>query len=147
MTTYELINPSDPYTFKAPNIEVAGVVAVLLSTAFGAKAIDPPTEDGETTPIIFGWNEWLQDRGINDDWVDSHAADIAEAYDSFLIGSLNQRHDVEKILALLSAEKREEWKADRQDRHRTSMNRIGEAAMSFAKKFRKIAEKKKAESP
>ena len=36
MKVFELINPSDPYTFEAPSIEVAGVVAVLLSGGFGA---------------------------------------------------------------------------------------------------------------
>lgn len=35
MNVYELINPSDPYTFEAPNIEIAGAAVVLLSTAFG----------------------------------------------------------------------------------------------------------------
>lgn len=141
MTTYELINPSDPYTFIAPNIEVAGVVAALLSTSFGARAIDPPAEDGETTPILFGWNEWLNDRGINDEWTKAHAGEIADAFDSFLIGNINKRKDVEEMLALLPAEKREEWKASRQDRHRSSMNQIGEAAMQNAKNWRKFAEK------
>lgn len=41
MNTYELINPSDPYTFKAPDIKIAAVVACLLSTSFGARQVDP----------------------------------------------------------------------------------------------------------
>ena len=56
MPIYELVNPSDPYTFEAPNIEVAGVCACLLSSGFGARGAD------ESTPILFGWNAWLKDR-------------------------------------------------------------------------------------
>lgn len=141
MITYELINPSDPYTFKAPNIEIAGLCAVLLSTSFGATQVDPPNPDNERTPVLFGWNEWLKDRGINEQFIENHLFEISEAFDSFLIGDINKRRDVEEMLALIPAEKQEEWKANRQERHRTSMNRIGEAAMRNAKAYRAAFEK------
>lgn len=51
---YELINPSDPYTFLAPNVEVAGVVVAMLGTGYGAKPVEG---DSESTPILFGWDE------------------------------------------------------------------------------------------
>lgn len=136
MITYELINPSDPYTFKAPNIEIAGVCACLLSTGFGARQVDPPPPDDETTPILFGWNEWLKDRGIDNAYIDAHREEIADAFDSFLIGDIRKRKDVEEMLALIPAEKQQEWKESRQERHRTSLNQIGEAAYRYAKKFR-----------
>lgn len=130
---YELINPSDRYTFEAPSIEVAGAVAVLLSEGFGAK---PVHGDGETTPILFGWNAWLKDRGIDEAWIKSHCGELADAYDSFLIGGANERADVESMLAMLPPEKREQWRAERQDRHRSSLNQIGERAYQLAKRFR-----------
>ena len=40
------------------------------------------------------------------------------------------------MLAELPPDKREAWKAKRQDRHRTSMNQIGERASSLAKGLR-----------
>lgn len=130
---YELINPSDAYTFYAPSIEVAGVCAVLLSTGFGARPVDG---EGESTPVLFGWNEWLESRGINTEWVDQHCEEIAAAYDSFLIGDARKRADVESMLAMLPEDKRQEWRDQRQDRHRSSLNQIGEAAYAKAKAMR-----------
>jgi len=132
---FELINPSDPYTFRAPSIEVAGAVACLLSTGFGARCLDEGHED-EQTPVLFGWNEWLEGRGINQDWIESHKAEIADAFDSFLIGKANERADVESMLALIPEDKQAQWRAERQDRHRTSLNQIGERAYQLAKRLR-----------
>jgi hypothetical protein len=133
MTLYELINPSDPYTFYAPSIEVAGVCAVLLSTAFGARQV---SGEGEGTPVFFGWQEWLDERGIDANWIEEHRYQIADAYESFLIGDAAKRDDIESMLAILPEEKRREWRDQRQDRHRSSMNRIGEAAYARAKQLR-----------
>lgn len=107
---YELVNPSDPYTFYAPSIEVAGVCAVTLSSGYGAKEVGG---DGEQTPVVFGWADWLESRGINTFWVRAHAREIAEAYDSFLIGDAAGRADVESMLAMLPEEKRQAWRDQR----------------------------------
>ena len=143
MKLYELINPSDRYTFYAPSIEVAGVVVCQLSPSFGAKEIG----GDEQTPILFGWDDWLENHGIDKKWVEVHLTEIADALDSFLIGGPNERADVESMLAMLPEEKREEWRAQRQDRHRSSKNQIGEAAYAYAKAIRKkLAKKRKAVS-
>ena len=60
MPIYELINPSDPYTFEAPDIVIAGLTAVLLSPSFGAKRADEEVD--ESTPVFFGWEEWLKEH-------------------------------------------------------------------------------------
>lgn len=145
MITYELINPSDPYTFKAPSIEIAGLCTVMLSPSFGARQVDPPNPDNERTPMIFGWDEWFANREIGENFINNHLQEIADAFESFLIGDINKRRDVEEMLALIPAEKQEEWKASRQDRHRTSMNRIGEAAAQRAKAIREMIHKKQQE--
>jgi hypothetical protein len=134
MAVYELINPSDPYTFEAPDILVAGVAVCMLSSAFGANRISDDID--ESTPVIFGWQEWLDSHGIDAAWVKAHRAEIADALDSFLIGDANGRVDVQTMLAELPEEKREAWRAQRQDRHRTSMNKIGEGAYVLAKQLR-----------
>lgn len=132
---YRLINPSDPYTFEAPSIEVAGVCACLISMSCGAESAD----GNERTPILFGWQEWLDERGVGEEWMKQHYGEIADAFDSFLIGDLNARADVESMLALLPEDKRKQWKDERQNRHRSSLNEIGEAAYKYAARFRKKA--------
>ena len=130
---YELINMSDTYTFYADSIELAGVCACLLGNGYGAKRADG---EGETTPVLFGWNEWLADRGVDQAWVDSHRIEIADAYDSFLIGSASQRADIDEAVAAMPEEKRKEFILKRQNKRRSSMNQIGEYAYELAEFFR-----------
>lgn len=134
MKLYELANPSDQYTFYAPSIEVAGVAVSLLSTAFGAEPVDGK---GESTPILFGWEEWFEQKGINSVWIECNRLAIADALDSFLIGSANMRADVESMLEMLPDDKKKEWQEQRQDRHRSSISQIGEAAYAKAAALRK----------
>lgn len=135
MRLYELINSSDPYTFYASSLEVAGACACLLSSGFGARDV---SDESQRTPILFGWDEWLENRGINETWLDSHAKEIADAFDSFLIGSPKNRADVESMLEMLTEDKRKQWRDDRQNRNRSSLSRIGEAAYEYAEKFRNL---------
>lgn len=135
MPVFELINPSDRYTFEAPNIRVAGAAVCCLSTGFGARRVDRPEE---VTPVLFGWEEWLKQRGVNAKWFQAHWAEVADALASFLIGTPTDRADVVDMLAQLPADKREAWRDRRQDRHRTSLNRIGEAAYATAERLRTV---------
>ena len=132
---YELINPSDPYTFRAPSIEVAGAAVLQLSSNFGARCVEP-NQERRSTPVIFGWDEWLDEHGIDRTWIEAHITEIADALDSFLIGGANDRADVESMLAMLPEEKRQEWRDQRQDRHRSSLNQIGEHAYALARQLR-----------
>lgn len=137
MPLYELINPSDPFTFEAPDILVAGVAVALLSTGFGARCIDGSSDD--QTPVLFGWSEWLASYGVDDAWVESHRLQLADAFDSFLIGGGAERNDLQRAMELMTPEAREQFKADRNERHRTSMNNIGRAAYARAKRLRELA--------
>lgn len=76
---WELINPSDPYTFRAPDVRVAGVAAFMLSPAYGVKMVNGE----ERSPLVTGWDEFVLKHGIDEEWIDSHAYEIAEAFDSF----------------------------------------------------------------
>jgi len=143
MKLFTLINPSDPYTFKANSIEIAGVCACWLSPSFGAECMEG---DRETTPIIFGWDEWLDDRGIDSAWMKEHALEIADALDSFLIGDANFRADVESIMEMLPEEKQQEWRDKWQERQRTSMNQVGERAYALAWQLRANVEAEGAKS-
>ena len=131
---WELVNPSDPYTFRAPDVRVATVAAFMLSPAYGAKRVDGE----ERSPLVTGWDEFVVKHGIDEVWMDSHLYEIAEAFDSFLIGSPSERADAEAALSLL-ANPREvrKWKLQRQDRLRTSLSAIGESAYSYADQMRR----------
>jgi len=135
MPIYELINPSDPYSFEAPNLKIAAAAVVMLSPAFGARRCGDDVE--ECTPILFGWEDWLSEHGIDESWVAQHRAEIADALDSFLIGDYTRRQDVVDMLDMLSPDKREEWRARRQDRHRSSLNQIGKTAYEYARRIRR----------
>lgn len=130
-----LINPSDPYTFRAPTLEVAGAAVAMLCTAFGAR---PADGQGEETPVLFGWEEWLAARGIDRAWIVAHREELAAALDSFLIGDPEERADVESMLEMLPEDRREEWRARRQDRHRSSLSQIGEEAYETARRLRQL---------
>jgi hypothetical protein len=133
---YELINPSDPYTFYAPSIEIAGVAACMISPSYGAK---PVANEGESSPVLFGWAEWFREHGINSQWVATHADEIAEALDSLLIGGSGARADVEALLDALPEEEQADWIRQRQARERSSMNDIGGRAYALAANLRKKA--------
>lgn len=138
---WELANPSDPYTFYAKSVEVAAVVSCLLSTGFGA--FQPRDSKAERTPVLFGWEEWFKEKGIESvtDFIDANALELAEAFDSFLIGDQDRREDVDSMIAILTEEQLKQWKLERQDRKRTSMNQIGEKAYQLADTLRKRAAK------
>ena len=133
---YELVNPSDPYTFYAPSVEVAGLASAMLSPSFGASPVDG---EGESSPVMFGWNEWMKEKGIDDEWIAENKLAIADALDSFLIGNANRRADVESMVEMLPDDKKAEWRGSRQDRNRTSLNQIGESAYKLAKQLREPA--------
>lgn len=133
MITWELINPSDPYTFEAPTVEVAAVTVAFLSTNFGARSVD----GSELTPMLFGWDQWMKEHGIDDEWITRHINVVADALDSMLIGSFADRINAIKMLSQLAPHKRDAWKQKRQNRLRTSLNGIGERAYRMAKELRK----------
>ena len=141
MPIYELINPSDSYTFEAPSIEVAAVAVLQLSSSCGATQLTcvPDDEEPPSTPVMFGWPEWLLDRGIDDAWVEAHLEHVADALESMRIGSLVDREDIEQALALIPKSKRQEWLAKRQDRLRISLSKIGERAWEVAALLRQKA--------
>lgn len=137
LNLYELINPSDPYTFKAKNIVVAGVAVALISTSYGAEQVDPKVENPPRTPILVGWADWLYENNIDAEWIEENHEDIAAALDSFLIGGQLAREDIESAMAEMPEETAKKWRNERQERHRSSLNRIGEIAYETAKHLRK----------
>lgn len=131
---WELINPSDPYTFRAPDVRVAGVVACMLSPSYGAKLVN----GDERSPMMIGWDQWCVKHVIDEVWIESHTHEIVEAFDSFLIGAVEDRAAADAFIAEFQTPiDARNWKLERQDLLRTSLSAIGEAAYSYADKMRR----------
>lgn len=143
MPIYSFINPSDGYTFEARDTLVAGFAVCFLSQNCGAEQIDPPAEN-ERTPMMFGWANWFEEKGVDDidAWMETpgNAELVAAALDSFVIGDLPARREFEKQVAGMTPEQRIAYRTTRQDNERSSMNDFGTAAYKMAIGIRKKAE-------
>ena len=62
MTEYELINPSDPYTFLAKTKESAALAVFLLGTMYGASPKDDDEEKRIPVFLFGGAEEWYQEE-------------------------------------------------------------------------------------
>lgn len=143
MPLFKLINPSDDYTLRADSIEIAGAAVAYLSQSYGVENLDT----GETSPVMFGWNKWFRERGISADWFRVHLTELADCLDSFLIGNAVDRELIEEVLERLPESERKDFIMKRQERRRTSMSQIGEAAYNLASHLRAhAAEQANAES-
>lgn len=143
MKEFELINPSDPYTFLAPNIEVAALTVFCLSAGYGAKDKD---EELEVPIFIFGGaTEWYQEKfGYSpDDGLAKNKEAVANALQSMMYGCFEDRRRYQAALdAIDDDEKREKFIAEWQDGI-SSMNDIGTYAHRLAKKIKEqISEEK-----
>lgn len=134
---FELINPSDPYTFIATCNEVAALTVFLISSAYGAKAKD----DSFEVPItLFGGGaEWYQEQFGHSANVglQENKEEVAKALDSIMYGHFEDRKMYQAALnAIDDNTKREKFIAEWQD-NRSSLNDIGNYAHELAKKLLK----------
>lgn len=138
MNIYNIINPSDPLTLKAESIEVAGVAVALLGQGmYGADG-----DDG-STPVMFGWDEWLEEHGMSDIsvWVVDNLNSVALALESVMLGDVDDRTDLDAALeAITDDEKRKEFIEKRNDRRRSSLNDIETRAHQMAARLRQNAD-------
>lgn len=131
---FELINPSDPYTFIASSNEVAALVVFLISTTYGAKAKD---DSFEVPAFMFGGGEeWYQkqfERSVALGFLENRA-EVAKALESMMYGGFEDRRRYQAALnAIDDNKKREKFIAEWQD-GRSSMNDIGNYAHALARK-------------
>lgn len=130
---YELINPSDPYTFIAENKEIAALVVFSLSTMYGAVS-----QDGkEEIPLFMfgGAQEWyINEFGRNpDDGLEANQKEVAFALSSFMYGHFEDRRRYEAALNAITDEvKKEQFIAEWQD-SRSSITDIGTYAHQLGK--------------
>lgn len=132
---YELINPSDPYTFLAENKEIATLTVFCLSTLYGAKS-----QDGkEEIPLFLfgGSKEWyINEFGRTpDEGLKAEKEKVANALLSFMYGHFEDRRRYDAALrAITDDEKRQLFIAEWQD-GRSSLNDIETAAHERGKRM------------
>lgn len=139
---YRLINPCDAYTFFAPSIEVAGVCVAMMATQFGAEN----TVTGEGTPVMFGWDQWIEERGLTNEWCDEHIHELIACYETFILSTPESRIRIEENLSGLDPESRRSAIVDHNESARSSMTNIGNHIVHVMNKLRIAAEKLKASS-
>ena len=134
---YELINPSDPYTFVAADLEVAALTVFLLSHTYGAES-----KDGEETVPIFilggSPRDWYKTQfgRTPDEGLKARYAEVADALESVLLGTFEDRRRYQAALdAISDAEKRKQFIKAWQD-GRSSLCDIGPHAHIMAKCMR-----------
>lgn len=130
---YELINPSDPYTFIADCCETAALTTFCLSSAYGAK----PQEGDEEVPAFLLGNpdKWYKDtfgRSVPEG-LEAKKQELIKSLDSMLYGDFDKRAIYEAaIKAITDEDKRREYEKAWSDR-RSSFNDIGAYAKQLAK--------------
>ncbi len=148
MFEYELINPSDAYTFYAPSLLIAACAVFIVGEGkYGAHRVDD--EEDHVPLFLFGGHEtWLKDHGVEDlgAYIEAHRPEIAACLESFLIGDHADRVRMERVLdAIRDPADREAAREAWHDERRSSMNNIGLVAKRYAKILREKAAK--AEQP
>ena len=135
MMLYELINPSDPYTFEAKDRETAALAVFLLSTSYGAHCLTEEREENDVPVFLFGGSkEWYQDtfKRTPDEGLAILKEDVRERLNSFVLGNEHDRqiyqHAVDNIKG---ARKRTEFIKLWDDRH-SSLNDIGDIVFKTA---------------
>ena len=136
---YELINPSDPYTFIAKSKEVAALVVANISLAYAARP--KSGEDGIPIFIFGGFEEWYRDK-FGRDYKTGYSdlkEEISDALDSFMFGTFEDRERYEIALQCITdPDKREEFKEKWNDGI-SSMNDIGTYCHNLSKKLREAS--------
>jgi len=129
----EIINPCDPYTLRTNDFLIASIAILILGEGkLGLRY------EGENTPILFGWDEWLSQKGVDNvaSFVKEHKEDIANCLESILIGTYKDREDAENTLKFIKDEHLITWLEERHNRKLSSMTDIGSLAWELAEKIR-----------
>ena len=136
---FELINPSDPYFFEAPDLEIAAGISILLGEGMTpAKEVEGSLE---VPFFMFGANKnWFQEKfNMSLEQFLSHLrekrkSDLIAAFESVLIGSLEDRELFFSAVASIDDPiKRESYKKEYINKKRSSANDFGGRAVAFAK--------------
>lgn len=139
---FDLINPSDPYTFEAnTHLMAALAVCILGHGKYGAQQLDGDKSLSVPGFLFGGHDEWFWehfDADFNTCLEQADRKELADVFDSVLIGDLGVRKDYE----CREDGDTESWE-ERRDRlqfqKRSSINDIGAQAWELAALMREVA--------
>ena len=140
MTLYELVNPSDPYTFYASTHQVAAAAGLAIGA--GQYGVRTGGADDVVLPVLFfcsseDTDKWLKETfGSLTDFAAEHRQEIADALDSFVCGPVDKRPAYDKAIDNLEPAEVGRHKVERHNKRRSSMNDIGKSAWAMAKELR-----------
>lgn len=142
MNVYEIINPSDPVTFEAPDDKVA-IFAVLAvhGTRYGV------TRDGDAVlPLLFlsirtsdALESWLNDQGITGEWEAENLGAVADALDSAIVCSADNYASIRDAVRAGGGDVAIALRAFNESR-RTSLNDICGRGYEAAARIRALLE-------
>lgn len=136
---YEIINPSDPCTFLAPDVITAFLVVALLGE--GRYAAEPQEEGVEKVPLFLfgGSQEWWEKHGDGEPMegmIDRHLATLVPALRSVCVGRVSERRLFDMALESIDdAAKKAAFVARWNDEKRSSMNDIMGRAHHYAERL------------
>lgn len=123
---YEVINPSDKITFRATVVEAACIAARLRQAWYFVKDIETGVEP-EIEDLEAEYDAIWKDAG--------KLSSYADAYRSFMVGSVNERELLEEAVSRMTAEEAIGYRARWHDKRRTSMNDICRQVWETAEKI------------
>lgn len=127
LLTFEIVNPSDPLSMRAPSLHIAALAIACVSTKFGVSGVDAEGKPLDS-PVLFGWDDWIKREGIDlEAWCrdPEKLRAMGDALLSVCLGKPNDRADFDDAMAAITDEaKRAEFIAKRNDRRRSSLNDI-----------------------
>lgn len=139
---YNLINPSDPYTFRAEDQETAALAVFCLSPAYGAENLSEP-DAGDVPVLLFSDPaEWYQEQfgRTPDEGLEAKKPAVIRALKSFVLGNERDRKRYEAAMACITEPEQREIFAREWRDGRTSMNNIGLRAEKMAEALEKQRE-------
>lgn len=142
MALWELVNPSDPYTLRCDDFEVAAVVSVLLGE--GKTPLHEVGGDARKVPFFLfgGHDEWFLGQfgakagDVIARCMTSSRSAIADALDSVVIGTPRDRELYEEALSAMSEADRAAYRKTWHDRKRSSLSDYGSFAWGLAERLR-----------
>lgn len=140
MPLYKIINPSDPYTMRAPRGPAIAACLLLGRGYYTLRDVETGEDvcplflpgDGEEMLSIFLTREL--GTGELGEWIEEHREQVTGALCSVMIGDPEDRRRVERVLGAITNESdRELAAAAWHDERRSSLNDIGGRCAQLAR--------------
>jgi hypothetical protein len=153
MPLFEFINPSDPYFFEAPDLEIATVLVALMSE--GKAAAQEVNGDLKVPLMLFGDpSQWFKENfgktisEVLDHVHNERTEELIKALESFMIGSLEDRNLYFKTLELIDdPKKKTKFKKEYINQKQSSCNDFQSYAQGLARELRKVSTKRNISQP